>query len=89
MAFKRSTVRSRSAPPSRRTRLYSGFFYCLFLCQKVMLDSDIAESCQVETKVLNQSVKRNCERLPAGFMFEPATEREKVLKSQIVTSKNT
>lgn len=36
---------------------------------KVMIDRDIAELYQVPTKVLNQSVKRNHERFPDGFMF--------------------
>ncbi len=55
--------------------------------QKVMLDSDLAELYQVETKVLNQAVKRNSERFPASFMFELSPEEEKTLRSQIVTSK--
>jgi hypothetical protein len=38
--------------------------------QKVMLDSDLAELYQVETKVLNQAVRRNLERFPKDFMFQ-------------------
>ncbi len=38
--------------------------------QKVMLDSDLAELYQVETKVLNQQVKRNIKRFPEDFMFQ-------------------
>lgn len=38
--------------------------------QKVMLDRDLAQLYQVETKVLNQAVKRNIERFPDGFMFK-------------------
>ena len=38
--------------------------------QKMMLDSDLAELYGVETKVLNQQVKRNIERFPADFMFQ-------------------
>lgn len=38
--------------------------------QKVMLDRDLAELYQVETKVLKQSVKRNLNRFPEDFMFE-------------------
>ena len=54
--------------------------------QKVMLDSDLAELYQVETKVLNQQVKRNLKRFPEDFMFQ-LTEREfDNLKSQFVTS---
>ena len=37
--------------------------------QKVMLDSDLATLYQVQTKVLNQAVKRNLKRFPADFMF--------------------
>ena len=54
--------------------------------QKVMLDSDLAELYLVETKVLNQQVKRNLKRFPDDFMFQ-LTEQEFVhLKSQFVTS---
>lgn len=38
--------------------------------QKVMLDRDLAELYQVETRVLNQAVKRNIERFPPDFMFQ-------------------
>ena len=38
--------------------------------QKVMLDKDLAQLYEVETKVLNQAVKRNIERFPAEFMFK-------------------
>ena len=37
---------------------------------RVMLDSDLAELYGVETKVLNQAVKRNMERFPEGFVFQ-------------------
>jgi len=36
---------------------------------QVMLDSDLAKFYRVETKVLNQAVKRNIERFPTEFMF--------------------
>jgi len=39
-----------------------------------MLDRDLAELYQVETKVLNQSVKRNLERFPQSFMFQLSAE---------------
>ncbi|MFN7948190.1 MAG: ORF6N domain-containing protein [Blastocatellia bacterium] len=54
--------------------------------QKVMLDSDLAELYEVETKVLNQAVKRNLERFPEDFMFQLTTEEAGNLRSQIVTS---
>ena len=38
--------------------------------QKVMLDFDLAEMYEVETRVLNQAVKRNIERFPEDFMFQ-------------------
>ncbi len=53
--------------------------------QKVMLDSDLAKLYGVETRVLNQAVKRNSERFPADFMFR--LNREEIERmSQIVTS---
>lgn len=54
--------------------------------QKVMLDVDLATLYQVETKVLNQAVKRNIERFPPDFMFQLDKEADKVLRSQFVTS---
>jgi hypothetical protein len=54
--------------------------------QKVMLDSDLAQLYRVETKVLNQSVKRNLKRFPDDFMFRLSPEEYASLKSQIVTS---
>ena len=38
--------------------------------QKVMLDSDLAELYEVETKMLNRAVKRNQDRFPGDFMFQ-------------------
>lgn len=56
--------------------------------QKVMLDSDLATLYQVQTKVLNQTVKRNIKRFPDDFMFRLTDVEWKNLKSQIVTFKN-
>ena len=54
--------------------------------EKVMLDRDLAELYGVETKVLNQAVKRNRERFPEDFMFQVSKEEEAlILRSQIVT----
>lgn len=48
--------------------------------QRVMLDADLAELYAVETKVLNQAVKRNAERFPMDFMFRLiATEKDDVV----------
>ena len=53
--------------------------------EKVMLHRDLAELYQVETRNLNQSVRRNIERFPPDFMFE--LTREEILGiSQFVTS---
>jgi len=54
--------------------------------KQIMLDSDLAELYQVETKVLNQAVKRNIERFPEDFMFQLSEDEFKNLKSQFVTS---
>lgn len=54
--------------------------------QKVMLDIDLAELYQVETKVLNQAVKRNAGRFPRDFMFQLNKKEYTNLKSQFVTS---
>lgn len=55
--------------------------------QKVMLDSDLAELYGVETKVLNQSIKRNIDRFPEDFMFQLTESEWESLRSQFVTSK--
>jgi len=54
--------------------------------QKVMLDRDLASLYGVETRVLNQAVKRNITRFPDDFMFEVSKEELDNLISQIVTS---
>jgi hypothetical protein len=62
----------------------------LFRGQQVMLDSNLAKLYGVETKVLNQAVKRNIERFPGDFMFQLSqTEAESGLRSrsQFVTLK--
>lgn len=52
--------------------------------QKVMLDFDLAEMYQVETRVLNQAVKRNIERFPKDFMFQLTLEEWDSISSQFV-----
>jgi len=54
--------------------------------KKVMIDKDLAELYNVETKVLKQQVKRNIERFPGDFMFELTQEEFNSLRSQFVTS---
>ena len=54
--------------------------------QKLMLDFDIAELYEVETKVLNQAVKRNKDRFPKDFMFRLTVAEWQEMRSQIVTA---
>jgi len=54
--------------------------------QKVMLDEDLAELYGVETKRLNEQVKRNIERFPKDFMFQLSQEELLNLRSHFATS---
>jgi len=55
--------------------------------QKVLLDFQLAELYAVETRALNQAVKRNLERFPEDFMFQLSQEEAgQILRSQFVTS---
>ena len=54
--------------------------------QKVMFDRDLAKLYGVETRTLNQAVKRNAERFPIDFMFRLTSEEFGNWKSQIVMS---
>ena len=54
--------------------------------QQVMLDFELAMLYGVETKVLNQAVKRNINRFPDDFMFQLTKNELESLRSQIVTS---
>jgi hypothetical protein len=56
--------------------------------QKVIVDRDLATLYGVETRVLNQAVKRNIKRFPSDFMFQMTNEEMKTWKSQIVMSGN-
>ena len=53
---------------------------------RVMLDEDLAKLYGVETKVLNQAVRRNKDRFPESFMFQLSAKEFTDLRSQIVTS---
>jgi hypothetical protein len=53
--------------------------------QKIILDFDLATLYEVETKVLNQTVKRNLKRFPSDFMFQLTEDEYKSIRSQIVT----
>lgn len=52
--------------------------------QRVMLDRDLSEMYGVETRALNQAVKRNIDRFPVDFMFQLTDEETEIWKSQIV-----
>ena len=54
--------------------------------KRVMLDKELAKLYEVETRQLNQAVKRNIERFPEIFMFQLTSSEFEILKSQIVTS---
>jgi len=54
--------------------------------QKVILDADLAEVYGVETKRLNEQVKRNTDRFPEDFMFQMTRAEWNCLRSQIATS---
>ena len=54
--------------------------------QKVILDSDVAGLYGVETKAINQAIKRNSDKFPGGYLIELTSDEWKQVKSQIVTS---
>lgn len=54
--------------------------------QKVMFDDDLAELYQVETRRLNEQVKRNIERFPEDFMFQLTVKEYENLMSHFATS---
>jgi len=53
--------------------------------ERVMLDRDLASLYEIETKVLNQAVKRNIKRFPKDFMFQLTKEEFEDLRFQIET----
>lgn len=69
-------------PDNIRSRIYT------IRDTQIMLDSDLAELYGVETKVLNQAVKRNIDRFPEEFCFQLTKSEYEFLKSQIVTLDN-
>lgn len=56
--------------------------------QKVMLDSDLAELYEVETRIINRNVQRNIKRFPPDFMFQLTESEYEGLRSQIGISKS-
>ena len=81
MSKKQGTALARLSVPAEliERRIY------LIRGHKVMLDSDLAELYQVETKNLNKAVGRNLDRFPADFMFK-LTAAEESLRFQFGTS---
>ena len=55
--------------------------------QRIMLDYDLAEMYEVETKRLKEAVRRNINRFPKDFMFELTKDEFESLRTQIATSK--
>jgi hypothetical protein len=53
---------------------------------KVMLDFDLAELYEVQTKALNQAVKRNIQRFPIDFMFRLTVDEWEYMRSQFATA---
>lgn len=56
--------------------------------QKVLLDSDLALIYGVQTKALNQAIKRNIKRFPPDFVFQLTSDESDSLRSQFVTLKS-
>lgn len=56
--------------------------------ENVMIDFHLAALYQVETKRLNEQVKRNAERFPSSFMFQTTDKEWEDLQSQIATAEN-
>ena len=56
--------------------------------QKVLLDFDLAELYETETKRLKEAVRRNIERFPSDFMFELTKEEYNTLRTQFATLDN-
>ena len=64
--------------------------HAILVCrgQKVLLDADLAALYGVDTKALNQAVRRNIARFPPDFMFQLNAREAAILKSQFVTSRS-
>jgi len=63
--------------------------HCIYFIrgQRVILDRDLAELYHVETRILNQAVKRNQRRFPEDFVFQLTEDELEDLRSQIMTSR--
>lgn len=79
MPAKRTATRSRALVPvviENRISMARG--------HKVMLDSDLAELYEVETRALVQAIKRNLNRFPPDFMFQLSRQEASAMRSQFV-----
>jgi len=56
--------------------------------QKIILDFDLADLYEVETKRINEAVRRNIERFPERFMFRLAQEEWDLMRSHFATASN-
>ena len=54
--------------------------------EKVLLDFDLAALYGVETRVLNQAVKRNADRFPSDFMFQLSVEETEMISQRVTSS---
>lgn len=82
--LKSQTVTSSSAIPAERIERH----ILLIREHKVMLDADLAELYEVETKELNLAVRRNFERFPEDFMFQLSEEEFRNLRFHSETSRS-
>ncbi len=57
-----------------------------FRGEKVPLDFDLAALYGVETRVLNQAVKRNADRFPSDFMFQLSVEETEMISQRVTSS---
>ena len=73
------------APPAPPRYPLTGIASAILLLrtQKVILDADLAALYGVQTRRLNEQVRRNAERFPADFMFQLSAEELADLRSQI------
>ncbi len=76
----RGTAKAALSPQALAGRIF------IIRGQRVMLDANLAELYEVETRVLNQAVKRNVRRFPLDFMFQLSSDEFADLKSQNVMS---
>ena len=75
-----------SQNPVRYTAESLGALIFTIRKQRVILDADLASIYGVQTKRLNEQVRRNSERFPGDFMFQLTLQEVTDLKSQIATS---